>query len=124
MTVEKLVRRDTPLVAGQTIQLKVETYYTATADDWLSGDPSVTVDEIEEDLGGKYRSSSGMAAAARRGDLGEPIYGDAYFVVEIASPEFGSFEARFETVYEEERRNSSRPLYGCEYVELPEQVKA
>ena len=116
--VEQIIKRDTPLRAGRIIQLRVTTYYTVLVDDYLNGEESITVDEIELDLGGKYRSDSLMADAALKGNVGEAMVGDVYFTVDVPS-EHGMFEARFESMYEEERRRAKSPSYGQEYVSLP-----
>ena len=118
--VEKLIQRDVPLTAGRKIFLRVTTYYEVSVDEYLDGEESITIDEIELDLGGKYRSSSQISLAARRGDLGDATEGDAFFGVDIQSNEYGVFEARFETRYEEERRRAGAPSYGSEYVSLPQ----
>jgi hypothetical protein len=119
MSTVKLVRRDTPLAAGRKIQMRVVTYYEVEVDEFLNGEASVTVDDIETALGGKYRSSSEMAKAARRGDLGKPSDGDVEFIIDIPSREFGMFEARFESEYEAQQWFGGRDPYGCEYVVLP-----
>lgn len=119
MSTEKLVRRDTPLAAGRKIQMRVVTYYEVEVDEFLDGEASVTVEELANALGGKYRSSSKMAQAARRGDLGKPSDGDVEFTIDIPSREFGMFEARFESEYEAQQHAGGRDLYGCEYVVLP-----
>ena len=115
--VEKLIRRDTRLRTGQKVQLRVITYYDVLVDDYLDGEESITIDEIELDLGGKYRSDSQMADAARKGNVGDATDGDAHFTVDIPSDKYGQFEARFETKYEEERRRQGAPSYGAEYVD-------
>ena len=114
---EKLIKRDTQLRAGQKIQLRVTTYYDVLVDDYLDGEESITIDEIELDLGGKYRSGSQMSDAARRGNVGDATDGDVYFTVDIPSHKYGEYEARFETKYEEERRRQGAPSYGAEYVD-------
>jgi len=114
---KRVIRRDTPLVAGQTLQLRVVTYYQVSVDEYLDGEASITIDEIQVALGGKYRSVSQMAEAARRGDVGPHEDGDVDFVIEV--PLEWAAEVRFESEYEEKRRLAGTlPNYGYEYVTL------
>ena len=53
---DRLIRRDTPLTTGMQVEVRVETVYTLDVKEWLDGEPSVTVEQIEADLKHAHRN--------------------------------------------------------------------
>lgn len=121
---DKLIRRDTPLTAGMKVEVRVETVYTLDVDDWLDGEPSITVAEIEENLQARGRHID--AALIDAGYKGEYADDNWYMQLPVqvictcgGSSDEGNWhhavacpavyeskviDARFETPYEQEQR--------------------
>ena len=131
---DRLIRRDTPLIAGMKVDVRVEMIYTLDVEEWLDGEPSVTVDVIEGELKKAHRD---IIAAMTHYGYGGEYADDAWYMTLPTdvictcrrSPHEGDcparwegkvIDARFETPYEQEQRErgashhyrvSEPPLY-------------
>ena len=116
---DKLIRRDSPLTAGMKVEVRVETVYTLDVDDWLDGEPSVTVAAIEDNLRATYRNlGASLLDSGYKGEYADDSWYMQLPVQVICTCGGGSphaddcparweskvIDARFETPYEQEQR--------------------
>jgi hypothetical protein len=118
---DKLIRRDTPLMAGDKIEVHIVTAYTLDVDDWLDGEQSVTVAEIEDWLRGRGKARCYRSILEGLRDEG---YGGE-FVEHTITPTNSDYDyiVRFELEWEQEER--TRPGFERGYALVkPEQYTA
>lgn len=109
---DRLIRRDTPLAAGDKLEVRVSIVYTVDAADWLDGEPSVTPAEIEDGLRGC------RAVCGSRGIV-EGLTDHGYkgvFIEHELCPEQSDPGVRYEAEWEQKERTRWRgsDLHGFE----------
>jgi hypothetical protein len=121
--IRKIIRRDAPLRAGTKIAIRAVVYFEIDVDEWLDGEATVTVEDIDREIGRPF------AGRANRGATDTELFefglssikrdlGDVEFVAEIPG-EHGPEDVAFETRWEYAEREAMRPSYeNVEWVEV------
>lgn len=114
------MRRDELVAKGRTLRVRFVIDYEVPLDDDLlqDGEESVTIAQVEEWMGGKYRSSDKVYAYLR-GDYDATVVEHTFHLADVSSP---GDEPRFELEHEQRTREWEHggPLIRPTYIDVPE----